>query len=118
MKRTLAMLARGLHDREPDLSATEIADTIGSTRQAVEAALAVTHARAGRPGTASSTVRIPDELLGRARATAKREGVTLREFIAVAVVDKIMRLEGVPRGVTGRGNPKRKTRRAADWKAE
>lgn len=93
-KRTLAMLARGLHDRDPDLSATEIADVIGSTRQAVEAALAVTGAPLGRPaGVPTSTVRLPNDLIGRARAVAKREGVTLREFIAVAVVDKVMRLE-------------------------
>lgn len=87
MKRTRAARARALVKRHPSLadSPAGVAARIGSTRQAVEAALAVTHDRPGRPGVESRTVRLSAELLDAVATAAKREGVSPREWIERAI---------------------------------
>lgn len=83
--RTLAARARTLHARQPGLTPSEIADRIGSSRQAVEAALSVTHTTIGRPGVDSEVLRLSSALLRDARKAAKRDGVGLREWIEHAM---------------------------------
>ncbi len=80
-----ATLARGLHARDPSLTPTELAKRIDSTRQAVQAALAVKHARTGRPGVESRTVRLSSALLERANAKAAHLGVSTREWLETAI---------------------------------
>jgi hypothetical protein len=92
--KTLADLARALHKRKRKLTSTEIAEQIGSTRQAVDYALAVTNDRQGRPGVESRTQRLAVELLDQATAQAGREGVSARDWIETAIRTRLQTAKG------------------------
>lgn len=91
-RNTPAKAARRLHALNPALTPTQLAARIGSTRQAVEAALAVTHKRTGRPSKApTKTIRINVEWLPRIEADAARDGVSVREWIEDAIAVRLLK---------------------------
>jgi len=86
----MSVRARVQHKLHPELTPTEIARRIGSTRQAVERAIA-SGGKLGRPGVESRTVRLSSALLDRASAAATREGIAAREWIEDAIAVRLLR---------------------------
>jgi Meiotically up-regulated gene 113 len=87
-----AAKARAIYEAEPWLSPSDIAARIGSSRQAVESALAVTHPRPGRPGAgASRMIRLSAAPLDAAAGAADHQGMSLRVWIEAAIAEKLRR---------------------------